>query len=756
MEEVAAGLSEAALRSLVQNAPDGIFVADSEGRYVYVNESGCRMLGYTRAEIIGKSISDFLAPAEVEHLAESRARMRDSRTHVGEWTLRRKDGSWLQTEVSANMLPDGQWHGFARDISQRKALEAERSALFERVETKRRRLQTVMDTLPLGLLLYDTKGQASANRFAQELLGLDPGQHMLSVPVSYGITYMDGRPIPPEQRLTERVLQRGEVMIGEEFLLQQSDGATIPILASAAPIFDESGAVAGAVGVFQDMSERMRLEEAVRENERLLQAVFKLLPVGVWVANRAGRVIRINPAGERIWHGARYVPMTDYDQYKGWWADSGERIAAQDWALARALTRGETSTGETVRIQCFDGSFKTIINSAAPIPEDHGGIGGAVSVSEDITALYEAQQQLRANEHLFRAVIDLLPVGVWVVGKDGHVNLVNAAGRRLWQGIGEAAPEHTGEYKGWWVETGRPVGPEEWAVARALHKGETSVSELLHIQCFDGSFKTVINWGAPIRNEAGEITGAVAVNEDITALYHTQEQLRATVREREEILAVVTHDLRNPLSGLILAAMTAERKASRLSGGEELRAAAATIVDNARSMSALVDDLLAVATAPSGRSMLQIAPIKATELAARAARAIEPLFARADIKLEVHAADDLPAVQVDANRILRVLANLLDNAMKFTERGGTTFLEAHAVSADVRFSVANTGPALSDEELADMFQPFWQATRKDRRGAGLGLAISRSIIEAHGGSVWAEPADGMRVRVCFVLPRMQP
>jgi signal transduction histidine kinase len=219
---------------------------------------------------------------------------------------------------------------------------------------------------------------------------------------------------------------------------------------------------------------------------------------------------------------------------------------------------------------------------------------------------------------------------------------------------------------------------------------------------------------------------------------------------------VVTHDLRNPLSGLILAAMTAERKASRLSGGEELRAAAATIVDNARSMSALVDDLLAVATAPSGRSMLQIAPVRATELAARAARAIEPLFARADIKLEVHAPDDLPAVQVDANRILRVLANLLDNAMKFTERGGTTFLEAHAVSADVRFSVANTGPALSDEELADMFQPFWQATRKDRRGAGLGLAISRSIIEAHGGSVWAEPADGMRVRVCFVLPRMQP
>jgi len=381
------------------------------------------------------------------------------------------------------------------------------------------------------------------------------------------------------------------------------------------------------------------------------------------------------------------------------------------------------------------------------------GIGGGVTVSEDITALYETQRKLQASEHLFRAVIDLLPVGVWIVDKDGHITLANAAAKRLWQGTNEAEPDDSSGYKGWWVETGRPVAPDEWAVARALRKGETSVSELLRIQCFDGSFKTVINWGAPIRNGAGEITGAVAVNEDITAMYHTQEQLRAAVREREEILAVVTHDLRNPLSGLILAAMALERKASKLPDGKELNMAAAMIVDNARGMSALVDDLLAVATAPSGRSLLVIAPTKAAELVARAAQAAQPLFVRAGIRFQVSAQSDLPTVQVDANRILRVLANLLDNAMKFTEREGTTFLEAHAVSAGVRFSVANTGPALNDEELADMFQPFWQATRKDRRGAGLGLAICRSIIEAHGGSVWAEPADGMRVRVSFVLPR---
>src|SRR3954452_25011441 len=92
-KEVSTGLSDAALRSLVQNAPDGIFVADREGRFTYVNEAGCRMLGYSRGEIVGRDISDFLAPDEVARLTEARSRMVEGGTHGGEWSLRRKDGS---------------------------------------------------------------------------------------------------------------------------------------------------------------------------------------------------------------------------------------------------------------------------------------------------------------------------------------------------------------------------------------------------------------------------------------------------------------------------------------------------------------------------------------------------------------------------------------------------------------------------------------------------------------------------------------
>jgi PAS domain S-box-containing protein len=611
------------LQALVKQAPDGIFAADADGRYTFVNDAGCRMLGYARDEIIGRTIVELIPPQDVDRLLESKARMLRGTSHVAEWRLRRKDGSWLPVEVSANILPDGQWQGFVRDISERKANQAEREALFQRVRAK----------------------------------------------------------------------------------------------------------------------------------QRLLQGIFDILPVGVWIADGSGRIVSNNPAGERIWAGARYVGVPQFGEYKGWWVDTGKPIAPEEWALARALTKGETSTGELVRIQCFDGSFKTIINSAAPLRDDNGGITGAIVVNEDITALNEAQEKLRASERLFRTVFDLLPVGLWIADREGRITRGNPAGERIWQGSRYVGPERFGEYKGWWLESGKPIAPDEWAVLRAVRQGETSRGEMIRIQCFDGSFKTVINWAVPIRSDAGEITGAIAVNEDVTTLQQTQEQLRAAVRDREEILATVTHDLRSPLSGIIMAAAAAERQARALADGEPVRALAASLHDTARQMSGLVEDLLAVAVAQGGGSMLKLATVAAGALLASAADAARLLVAKEGLRIEVKTAGELPRIRVDAIRILRVFSNLLDNALKFTSAPGRITLAAEAVAGGVKFSVANSGRALARKDLDAMFQPFWQAGRNDRRGAGLGLAICRSMVEAHGGSIWVEPARGERVRVCFVLPR---
>ena len=225
------------------------------------------------------------------------------------------------------------------------------------------------------------------------------------------------------------------------------------------------------------------------------------------------------------------------------------------------------------------------------------------------------------------------------------------------------------------------------------------------------------------------------------------------LHDRERTLATVSHDLRSPLGVFMMRAAIIERLAQQLPGGEQIRDVAASLTDAARRMSGMVDDLLSVAVATGGgRSLLKLAPVSAASLLERAADAARPFFEGGDIKLEVEALGALPELRVDSDRVLRVFANLIDNALKFTDRPGSVVLQAKAEPDGVRFCVANSGPALSAAELDSMFMPFWQAGQGDRRGAGLGLSICRSIVEAHGGRIWAEPEPGKRVRICFALP----
>jgi signal transduction histidine kinase len=174
------------------------------------------------------------------------------------------------------------------------------------------------------------------------------------------------------------------------------------------------------------------------------------------------------------------------------------------------------------------------------------------------------------------------------------------------------------------------------------------------------------------------------------------------------------------------------------------------------SMAGLVDDLLAVSVARSNRSMLKVAAVAPAQLLGQVAKTVEPGMAQKGLNLLVEPAGELPPIQVDQERILRVFTNLLDNAVKFTERGGRIVLGAEEARAAVVFSIANSGPPLRAEEMEQLFQPFWQAGREDRRGAGLGLSICRTIIESHGGSVWTESAPGVRLKVRFLLPCVIP
>ena len=174
----------------------------------------------------------------------------------------------------------------------------------------------------------------------------------------------------------------------------------------------------------------------------------------------------------------------------------------------------------------------------------HKGEAYVVTVHEDITARKLAEHALSETETTLRSVLEALPVGVWILNQQGQIVHGNSASQRIWAGARYVGPEYFGEYKGWWLSTGRPIAADEWAAARAIQKGETSIDEEVRIQCFDGASKIILNSAIPLRDHAGQVSGAIIVNQDITARKHVEEQLRvasaavdAVNRDLQQVLA---------------------------------------------------------------------------------------------------------------------------------------------------------------------------------------------------------------------------
>jgi signal transduction histidine kinase len=228
---------------------------------------------------------------------------------------------------------------------------------------------------------------------------------------------------------------------------------------------------------------------------------------------------------------------------------------------------------------------------------------------------------------------------------------------------------------------------------------------------------------------------------------------RAATEAREHTLAVVAHDLRNPLTAI---RMDAEMLRSILGPGlgDFERSSLVRIDDVATRMDGLIQDLLDVSRMERGGPALDLAAHDAGELLAEAADTLRPLAAAHGLRLEVRGC---PApVHADGARVVQVVSNLVGNAVKFTPEGGAVTLSCEPDGEEVRFAVADTGSGIEPEQLPHIFGAFWQARHADRRGLGLGLSIARGFVEAHGGRIWVESEPGRGTTFFFTLPAHDP
>lgn len=764
---------------IVEQAPDGIFIADLDGRYTNVNPAGCRMLGYTREEIIGKTIVDLIPPEDTERLLQSKQAMLAGSVHVAAWTLRRKDGSYLDVEVNAQILPDGRWQGFVRDISERKLLEA-------KLQSSNSDLNRAQAVANIGSWRLDVR--KNELRWSDEnyrIFGVAPG-----TPMTYEAFLACVH--PDDRACVDRAWSAG--LRGAPYDIEHRllVGGEVKWVREKADLeFDARGELVGGIGITQDISARKQLEGDLRFAEAKASGIVSLSADAIISIDQNQRITLFNGGAERTFGYRRdevigapleiLIPA----RYRAEHRAHVERFAAGD-AVARQM--GERGM-EIVGLRKDGSEFPA---DAAVSRIDVGGKRILTVDLRDITEQKrtEAEQRFLAEvgsvfastleyEETVRNVVWLV-VGeladyciVEVIDESGQVRRLVVAYREramaaVARDLEQLSLDRQRPYLGSSVfETRRPEllsvvtsayiesiaqTEKHQEVLHRLGPRSLMALPLLAHGRVVGSM-VMIRTTADRRYTPEDLTLAeqIALRAAL-AVEHAQlyQVAKRAILARDEMLGIVAHDLRSPLSTIIMQASLLRRLA--MEPANPCRKAAEVIARNATRMSRLIQDLLDVTRIEAGRLSVVQLSVSASEVLTDSVEAHQPLATAAALSLRLDDVQSLPKVWADRDRLVQILENLIGNAIKFTHAGGCITVRAVPSEADVLFQVADTGAGISADDLPHVFDRFWQAGKNERRGAGLGLPIVKGLVEAHGGRVWVESDVGRGSTFCFTIP----
>ena len=361
---------------------------------------------------------------------------------------------------------------------------------------------------------------------------------------------------------------------------------------------------------------------------------------------------------------------------------------------------------------------------------------------------YRDEQRARAD---LETLIHTSPVGVVVFdARTGAPKSVNREAKRIVEVLRQAdqSPEDLLKDLTFRRGDGREVSLEELSLAQALSAGETLRAEEIVMQVPGGESVTTLINATPIPSEEGDIASYVVTLQDLTPL-EEQERLRA------EFLAMVSYELRMPLTSIKGSAATVLGDPSALNAAGMVRPFFRIINEQADHMSRLIDDLLDVARIQTGTLQVNPAPTPLIELVEQARHSFSGSEGADNLRIELP--PDLPPVMADPQRIVQVLGNLLSNAARHAPRATPIRLSAVREQVHVAVTVSDRGRGVPAEQLPHLFRKFPRLEAPDREegdeGAGLGLAICRGLVEAHGGRIRAaSDGEGRGTRITFTLP----
>jgi two-component system, chemotaxis family, CheB/CheR fusion protein len=497
---------------------------------------------------------------------------------------------------------------------------------------------------------------------------------------------------------------------------------------------------------------KTRAEQALHERDARLQLVSEQIPGGLWSTDRDLHVTSGFGAQSHLLHGPAGTTLFDHFNTTD---PAFPAIAAHRRAL-----RGESSSYE---LQWGGRTFQSYVE---PLRGVNRQIIGVVGVATDITDRKYAEEErerlvaaLETQHARLNAIVESIPAGIVVAeAPGGRVALVNShVAEVLRHPVTDVPDVH--DYAHWHAHhpDGRRFTAEEYPLARGL-RGETVRNAEFIYHRGDDTRGWIRVSGAPILDSQGKIVGSVAIFYDIDQIKRAEEEsqqakqmLEAANHAKDRFLAMLSHELRTPLTPVLALASSLEDRTDLPAGVHE---DIETIRRNVVLEATLIDDLLDITRIARGKLQFNLEEVDAHESLYNAVEICRPDAQASQVTLELHVNAGRHFVRVDAARLQQVFWNLIKNAIKFTPAGGTVGVESADAGSDLlRVEVRDTGIGITPDLLPRIFDAFEQGDPSVTRqfgGLGLGLAISKALVEGHGGTISVQ-SEGEGRGACFTV-----
>jgi PAS domain S-box-containing protein len=642
--------------------------------------------------------------------------------------------------------------------------EAMRSA--RRRESERGELMRVtLGSIGDAVIATDIDGRVTyLNAVAEALTGWTD-QHAQGQPLDFVFRIVDARSREALENPATRALRDNAVVgLSNHALLIAKDGAERPIDDSAAPIKDERGEVTGCVLIFRDISERRHLESAAASrllDARLLAAIVESSDDAIISKSLDGIIQSWNAAAERLFgytaeqavgrHISLVIPQ--------------DRIAEEDTIIASLKAGQRLEHFETERRRS-DGSRILVSLTISPIKDDAGNVVGASKIVRDVTQQREAEQRERrlrdeaaAERQKFVTLIENSTDFIGICDLEGVPFYVNPAGLALvgLESMEEARQTHVRDF--FFPEDRARVMDEFLPSVMASGHGEIEV-RFRNFRTHEArwmSYKVL-----KLTGSGGEVLAIATVSQDITERKRLEDNLRRLAtdlseldRRKNEFLATLSHELRNPLAPLRNMLEVLKRTNGNLGPAPR---AIETMERQLGQLVRLVDDLLDLSRITHNRIELRKERVELASVIHQAVEASRPLAESAGHDMKVTLPSNPIYVHGDPVRLMQIFGNLLNNSCKYTPPGGRISVSARQEGSDAVVTVADTGTGIPPDKLSSIFEMFTQidgSMERSQGGLGIGLTLAKRLVQMHGGSIEAHSAgEGRGSEFVVRLPVM--